>query len=619
MKFPNKSTTIYMYTIYILGIILHFISYSDFHNLFSHFFLKSVLILSILLLNQYVILLPPKGNGLSLDSAIYLACIFLYGLDFTLITLLLSSFICIIYYRKTALWKHIFNFALYTFMIIGANYTFISLNGKVNVIDLHNTIPYLVSLFIYFSLNISIIGFFFLLSMRNNLIDTLHNIFEEVSYGYISALLFSLILSILIKAEGIYGAILFTCVAILLSLSFRQYFNLYQETNNKANKDHLTGLSNHGFFKDKLEEEVKIANKTHRSLSLALLDIDDFKKYNDLHGHLQGDQLLKFFGSLLKSNADMHNYFVARYGGEEFVILMPNTTAEQAYAFMERLRKIVNDSYFDGVELLRYHCLSFSAGVVEYEKGVYDSQELLRKADQAMYYAKAQGKNIVHIANKQSKSFSQQDFSYDKQIQDLEQQLHIFLSKDVYTYRHSKRVFQYAVNFSDKLQLGDAEKKTLILGALIHDIGKLEIPRDIINKKSKLDTHEWEIMKKHVLWGKEIISVNKELQELIPLVELHHERFDGKGYPYGLKGEDIPTLARILCIIDSFDAMTTERPYQRTKTFSEAIEELRACSGQQFDPQFVEPFIDMITTCYQQKLKLEQAAMDILHETSEAN
>lgn len=121
------------------------------------------------------------------------------------------------------------------------------------------------------------------------------------------------------------------------------------------------------------------------------------------------------------------------------------------------------------------------------------------------------------------------------------------------------------------VSLSDYERKTLILGALIHDIGKIEIPRDILQKKGKLEPHEWEIMKKHVTWGKEIVSVNKKLEDLIPLVELHHERFDGNGYPYGLKEKSIPKLARILCIIDSFDAMTTERPYQKTKTFNEAL------------------------------------------------
>ena len=116
-------------------------------------------------------------------------------------------------------------------------------------------------------------------------------------------------------------------------------------------------------------------------------------------------------------------------------------------------------------------------------------------------------------------------------------------------------------------------------------------------------------MKKHVTWGKDIISTNKKLEDLIPLVELHHERYDGNGYPYGLAGKSIPKLARILCVIDSFDAMTTERPYQKTKTFNEAIDELRDCSGKQFDPQFIEPFIAMINQLDDTNFILEDDGM----------
>ncbi len=119
-------------------------------------------------------------------------------------------------------------------------------------------------------------------------------------------------------------------------------------------------------------------------------------------------------------------------------------------------------------------------------------------------------------------------------------------------------------------------------------------------------------MKKHVEWGKEIVSAIDKYKELLPLIELHHERVDGNGYPYGLKGEEIPKLARILCVIDSFDAMTTERPYQQTKTFDEAILELRRCAGEQFDPEFVEPFIKMIVTKYDFKLDFEKNSDEVV-------
>ncbi|WP_306430742.1 diguanylate cyclase [Bacillus sp. EB106-08-02-XG196] len=479
-------------------------------------------------------------------------------------------------------------------MITSTYYIFILTGGTINGIQVNNIVPYLISFSIYFVLNVFFIGYYFILAAAESFENVVRELIKEAISPYMSTLMLSLVLAILMSYERFFGLFLFVCIAFLLSLAFKQHFHLFKEISEKANKDFLTGLNNHGYFKEILEKEVTVAKENDQPLCVVLLDIDDFKKYNDLYGHIQGDHLLQEFGQLIKAVSEVENYPVARYGGEEFSIIMPNTTPQRAISFMNELRKKTNDTFFEGVESLPYGCLSFSAGIAECEKETYNISELLNKADQAMYAAKGQGKNLVQIYNQYSEYSVQRSLSLEKELEEAEQQLRIFLSKDVYTYRHSKRVYQYAVNFSRMVSLSDYERKTLILGALIHDIGKIEVPRDILQKKGKLEPHEWEIMKKHVTWGKEIVSVNKKLEDLIPLVELHHERFDGNGYPYGLKEKSIPKLARILCIIDSFDAMTTERPYQKTKTFNEAFEELRACSGKQFDPQFIEPFIAMI-------------------------
>ncbi|MFB5195087.1 diguanylate cyclase [Neobacillus sp. KR4-4] len=550
---------------------------------------------SILLLNYYTILIPPKGNSLSMDSSIYLASLFLYGLDTTLLVLFIHSIIFTLVQRNIAWWKHLFNFSVYSLMINCAYYVFIFTNGITGPISVNNSLPYLFSFCTYFALNLLLVGLFFILAGSENIVAFFKEIIKETAATYIITLVLSLVLVILMKPDELFGLSLFTCIAFLLSLAFKQYFNLYKEISEKANKDFLTGLNNHGYFKEILEKEVTAAKENDQPLCVVIMDIDDFKKYNDLYGHIQGDHLLQEFGTLLKASSDVANYIVARYGGEEFSIIMPNTDRKTAYSFMNELRKKVNDTYYKGVESLPYGCLSFSSGIAECEKETYSISELLNKADQAMYAAKNQGKNLVQIYNGHSEYSVQRSLSLEKELEEAEYQLKIFLSKDVYTYRHSKRVYQYAVDFSRVLNLSVDERKTLILGALIHDIGKIEIPREILNKKGSLDSQEWETMKKHVTYGKDIISTNKKLEDLIPLVELHHERFDGNGYPYGLIGKSIPKLARILCVIDSFDAMTTERPYQKTKTFQEAIAELRRCSGKQFDPQFIEPFIAMIT------------------------
>lgn len=592
----TKPANFYLMVVSIVGCSLFLIFNNFDFNSTSETIIKFSFVGVILLLNYYTIPIPPEGNSTSMDSAIYMASMFLFGLGFTLNILLINCIIYAAYQRKTAWWKHLFNFAIYSMMIIFSYHIFILLGGRVGEILTNSLIPYLLSLSSYFILNILLIGIYFFLLQRENIFNIFSKMLKDKSFlvSYLTTMLMSIVFGILIFSENIFGLILFVCIAILLSVAFNQHFRLFQETLDRANKDSLTGLNNHGYFKELFEKEVAFSKESDQPLCIVILDIDDFKKYNDLYGHIQGDHLLQEFGALLKTECDAANYIVARYGGEEFSIIMPNTKRNIAFSFMNELRKKVNNTYVKGVERLPYGCLSFSSGIAECEKETYSISELLNKADQAMYAAKNQGKNLVQIYNEHSEYSVQHSLSLEKELEELEFQLKIFLSKDVYTYRHSKRVYQYAIDFSRMLNLSDHERKTLILGALTHDIGKLEIPRDLLYKKGKLEPHEWEIVKMHVTWGKEIISTNKKLEDLIPLVELHHERYDGNGYPYGLKGKSIPKLARILCVIDSFDAMTTERPYQKTKTFQEAIIELRACSGNQFDPQFIEPFIAMI-------------------------
>ncbi|WP_370643306.1 diguanylate cyclase [Geobacillus sp. YHL] len=560
---------------------------------------------SVVLLNLFPIILPPKANSFSMDSAVYLATLFLYGLNFTLQVLFIFSLIELYRNQRMSAWRHLFNFSMYCLMISGAYYSFLFFDGNIGKINVHHLLPYLISLLVYFSINVLLIFlfFYFIGQIFKGALEL--GVLKEACVGYSVTLLLSMVLAILLSEEKYFGLSLFIILVTILSIVFRKFLELYQLVSNRANRDHLTGLYNHGFFKETLKEQFSDCKLLKQPLTLAFLDLDDFKKYNDRNGHLQGDRLLTFFGKLLQKAVEGTNFTVARYGGEEFAILMPNTTKEDAYAFLNRLRKEVNDTYFEGVEHIPYRCLSFSCGIAEMEKDMYESEELIHRADQALYYAKAQGKNNVQLYDKHNMCLDEIKFKQD--LEALEQQVKFFLSKDVYTYRHSKRVFKYALEFGSRLdELTDHERQTLILGALIHDIGKIEVPRDILNKRGKLEKHEWEIIKKHVTWGREIVAAEKRFDDLLPLVELHHERYDGKGYPYGLKGEEIPKLARILCIIDSFDAMTTERPYQPTKTFEEALEEIKRCAGTQFDPVYAAKFIAFVRKHYLPLAEMEQ-------------
>ncbi|WP_232824242.1 diguanylate cyclase [Paraliobacillus zengyii] len=595
---PFKNYThLYIASIGLVGIIAYLmVGDIGFQSLYD-WIMGYALIGVTLLLFKYVIVLPPKGNSLSMDTAIFLACLFLFGIEFSLNVLLFSSLIYSFYEKRINWSKHLFNFSAYTIMLISTYYVFLFFNGTIGSINFINLFAYLASFLIYFFVNSLIISTYFWISDKKSLIGVLDGMLKGTLESYVVTLVLSLVLGYLMDSSGVFGLALFAVISILLSIVFKQYFSLYESVKTKANMDHLTGLYNHGYFKEILNEKFEEMKQItiNKPLSMAMLDIDDFKIFNDSNGHMKGDHVLTLFGEILIEKCKEKDYVVARYGGEEFVILMPETTENQANDFIECIRKELNNTYVDGVERLPYGCLSFSAGIIEWNIEMYNPTEFLTHADQAMYYAKEQGKNNTHIYGHEF-----EPLEITASLEELEQQLKLLLAKDIYTYRHSKRVFKFAVEFGKYLLLNEQDKKILSLGALVHDIGKLEVPREIINKTGKLTAEEWNAVKKHVTWGREIIQVDKKNASLVPLVELHHERFDGKGYPYGKKAEEIPKLARILCVIDSFDAMTTERPYQKTKSYNDALDELRDCAGTQFDPFYAKAFIDYFNKEYMQ-------------------
>ncbi|KHF28024.1 putative diguanylate cyclase YegE [Anoxybacillus sp. BCO1] len=414
-------------------------------------------------LTYFEIQVVENKNTFSMDSAIFLAAALHFGPSVAIWSFLLFSLVRIIYHRHIPLWAHLLNFSMYLLMMVAAFLLFFFFGGKIGDEVSENLYPYIFSLTVYFAINILIIAGFYLTD-RSKKFNRVFNIglLKEVFFAYFVTLLLSLVLIILIDNEGFFGLFLFTVLVVLLSITFGKVLEWYQEMANQANKDYLTGLYNHGYFKDYLKELFRETKRTGGQFSVAFLDLDDFKKYNDYHGHVQGDRLLKFVGEYLKNETKDRGFTVARYGGEEFAIILPKTEKHEAAAFMDQLRKKLNDTPFDGVERLPYRCISFSCGIAEYESDMYEESELLHKADQALYYSKAQGKNNVQLYDE--KRISRDALKFKEDLDAIEEQLKLLLYKDVYTYRHSKRVFTYAMEFSDRLPLTEEEKRTLILG-----------------------------------------------------------------------------------------------------------------------------------------------------------
>ena len=361
-----------------------------------------------------------------------------------------------------------------------------------------------------------------------------------------------------------------------------------------VNIDGLTGLYNHRYFYDTIEEEIDKATTEKEKLSLLFMDIDYFKNYNDLNGHQKGDEVLRVIAEILRSSTRM-NDTVSRYGGEEFAVILPNTNEKEAVVIGERIRLRVEEYHFENEEYLPNGKLTISVGISTYPVNAKNLVDLIRFADDALYRAKFLSKNSVQtyysILDDLKSDVDENDLEIIASIKTL---IAVINAKDKYTYNHVERVVTYSKMIAEKMKMDEHTKKMLIYAAYMHDIGKINIPESILIKSSKLTAEEWEIMKSHSQNGAEIIKNVDALSEVVPIIMQHHERYDGLGYPYGLKGEEINYYARILTIIDAFDAMTSNRPYQRIKTRAEAIDEIERCSGTQFDTELAKIFIEMM-------------------------
>ncbi len=392
--------------------------------------------------------------------------------------------------------------------------------------------------------------------------------------------------------------IVLVCAFILIAWTIGFYVKLekshIESLKDLVNIDGLTGLFNHRYFYDSLTEKIEEARVKRKNLSLLFIDIDYFKNYNDLNGHQKGDEVLKIIADILKKLA-RENDIVSRYGGEEFGIILPNTSEFRALKIGEKIRLAIEEEYFPQQEYLPNENLTISIGVSSYPSKAKDETELVKFADEALYRAKFLSKNSVEayysILDDLQKDVNESDQEIVTSIKTL---IAVINAKDKYTYNHVERVVSYCKLMARKLNLDEHTTKMFIYAAYMHDIGKINIPEEILIKSTPLTDSEWEILKGHSKNGAEIIKNVSALKEVVPIILQHHERYDGTGYPMNLKGDKISYLARVLTIIDSFDAMTSSRPYQKMKSFAEAIEELSLCSGTQFDPEITQLFIKTI-------------------------
>ncbi len=336
-----------------------------------------------------------------------------------------------------------------------------------------------------------------------------------------------------------------------------QYFSLH---------DQLTGLYNRFFF---VEEMHRLEKGRDFPITILAVDINGLKFINDSMGHQKGDELIQACGKVL-SDSLRDEDILARIGGDEFAVLLPETDEGSGKKVVERM--------LSNIEKHNHECpeipLSVSIGIATANKSGASLEKTLDSADENMYLHKLNKVGGVR----------------EELLNTLMSVLH---EKDFATEGHTQRLADLCGMVGEKTDITPQQLDNLLLLAQTHDLGKLGIPDKILSKRGSLNREEWETMKEHSEKGHRIALSSPHLNHIADLILKHHERWDGNGYPLGLKGEEIPVECRILAIVDSFDAMTSDRPYRNAMTKEEALLELERCAGGQFDPNLVSIFLGL--------------------------
>lgn len=377
-----------------------------------------------------------------------------------------------------------------------------------------------------------------------------------------------------------------------------------------ATTDPLTCLPNHRAVMTRIDEELGRARRTQQAFTLLFLDVDHFKHINDTWGHRAGDAVLREIARRLEQNIRVED-FAGRYGGEEFTLLLTNTdTVEDARKAAERLRQSIADTpcLWENEEAGSTISIPVTAsfGIAVYFEHATIREALLEAADAAMYYAKRSGRNRVCVVGEESAAIEHliesEKEQQDGDVAALRALVAVANVHDEETGARTQRIVQLAVSTARELGCSHEEQHVIRLAALLYDIGKIGIPDEILHKPGPLNEDEWAIMRRHPKIGHHILAqAGGKFELLSHIVIAHHERWDGKGYPYGLSQEMIPLGARILTVVDSFDAMTSDCPYRNALSEQVAREELRHCAGTQYDPQVVAAFFRVLDNEQQQE------------------
>lgn len=367
--------------------------------------------------------------------------------------------------------------------------------------------------------------------------------------------------------------------------------SLYSKIEREALLDPLTGLLNRRTLNQKLEEQFQ---KNASPITVILLNLDDFSLYNELYGSEEGDRMLEKFSEILQY-VFTSDTILARYGGKEFAVVLPYCDTLEAQRRTQKVQEMLASYIANGSGRIKKF-LTFSAGICSYPSVAANAKQLLSYANMAVFQVKQNGKNRIEIYSNQTPMPAAAN--QENGIQELTSTIFALTAaidaKDHYTFNHSQCVSNYAAQLAREAGIEPNHVEIIRQAGLLHDIGKIGIPDAILTKTDRLTPEEFAIMRQHVERSIEMIRHLPSLDYVIPAVLGHHERYDGKGYPRGISGEDIPISARCLSIADSFDAMVSKRSYKNQMPLQDALGEIERNLGTQFDAKLGRLFINMV-------------------------
>ena len=395
--------------------------------------------------------------------------------------------------------------------------------------------------------------------------------------------------------------------------------DLFEAVKQQAVTDGLTGLYNRRYFEEYLAKEVTRSKRSGQPFSIIGIDLDFLKQINDKYGHAFGDIAIKAVADVLKSNARSIDT-AARMGGEEFNIILPGISSEGAMTAAERIRKTIEEKPLDTIGHV-----TASIGVATFLEHSDNIEEVLELTDQAMYESKRNGRNRVTMAKNVSETSWQeiavntftdilskhnmpipQELSDDlcrklKENQSQKDVLYTVADILTLTYNplHEKGVIKSklltAVSLAKRFDLPKEEIDKLKIAILLYDIGNLMLPKEILQKATPLTAEEIDHIKEHpLIAAKEILQPISYIQDIIPIIEHHHENWDGSGYPANIKHEEIPLTSQIILIVDSYFALTEQRPYRNKLSPKDALIEIKKDSGKKWNETLVNEFVTLI-------------------------